>query len=355
MKKYFSYLLVLSISIMFFSACSSGDESVSGDDSTRVHYITDFMVRVDAGNGQVTVEWLADPVATTYTIYYLEDKNDTYDALHIPNYKTMQSGTKIEGLISAPYTVSGLTKGKEYWFSISGVNPAGESYLGTPTSVTTVSSADTVPPPAPANVRAHAGDAKVTITWVPVTASPAVTSYKLYCYWQEGISNLGVGQPVTISGQASSSIVVTSMTWEAGSDAGETTALQNDRTYYFYLTAVNANGESGHSFFYAATPSENPAPGAPANLIAINSVPQLASGQIYLDWTEVAGATYNIYYGTAKNITKKNEALLASGGTEAGFLVSGLTPAKTYYFVVTAVNANGESAESKEVSMTPKE
>jgi len=353
MKKYFSYLLLLSISIMFFSACSSSDD-ISGDNSTKEHYITDFMVRADAGNGQVTLEWLADPDATTYNIYYIEDNDNTYDSLHLPNYKTMKSGTKIEGLISAPYTVSGLTQGKEYWFSISGTNPSGESYLGRPSFVTPLGS-NAVPPAAPAGVRAQSGNQSVTVTWIPVTASPAVTSYKLYCYWQEGISNLGVGQPVIINGQASNSIVVNSMTWEAGSDAGETTALQNGRTYYFYLTAVNANGESSHSFFHAAIPSDNPPPAAPANLIATNAASGLESGQIYLDWTEIAGATYNIYYGTAKNITKNSESLLASGGTEAGFLVSGLTRGKTYYFVVTAVNANGESAESNEVSMIPKE
>ncbi|MGB5217209.1 MAG: fibronectin type III domain-containing protein [Smithella sp.] len=363
MKKLFSCLLLLSLFILLFSACSSDDNVSSGDDSTTQRYITDFMIRTDVGSGQVTLEWLADPGAKTYNIYYIQDKNNVYDSLHIPQYKTMKAGTKIEGCVSAPYTVSGLTKGKEYWFSISGVNPAGESYLGTPTSATTVNSADAVPPPAPANVRAHPGNEQVTITWVPVTASPAVTSYKIYCNWQEwqaGSYEFGIGQAITMNGQSSNLKVVDSIYWKDGQEdrqslAGTTTALKNDRTYYFYLTAVSSAGESSPSFIVFSTPVSNPAPAAPTNFIATNSAPGLESGQIYLDWTEVTGATYNVYSGTAKNMSKNTQSLIASGGTEAGFLLSGLTPGTTYYFVVTAVNANGESAESIEVSMTPKE
>ena len=354
MKKYFSYLLLLSLAAVWLSACSSGD-SVSSDSSPQKHYIADFMVRADAGDGQVTLEWLADADAETYNIYYIEDKNNVYDSLHLPDYKTMQAGTKIQGRLSAPYTVSGLTNGKEYWFSVSGINPSAvESDLGRPAYSTTVGS-DTVPPAAPAGVRAQAGNASVTMTWTPVTASPAVTSYKLYCYWQEGISTLGMGEPITINGQASGSYVVNSITWQAGTDAGETTPLQNGRTYYFYLTAVNAHGESSPSFFYSNPPTENPPPAAPLNLTAYNSLPSLESGQIYLNWTEADGVTYNVYYGTAKNVAKSTESLLASGGTEAGFVAAKLTLGKIYYFVVTAVSENGESVESNEVAITPKE
>jgi hypothetical protein len=364
MKKYFSYLLLLSLSILLLSACSSGDGGVSsGDDTATQRYITDFMIRADVGSEQVTLEWLADPDAKTYNIYYIEDKGNVYDSLNTPKYKTMKAGTKIGGLVSAPYTVTGLTQGKEYWFSISGVNPAGESYLGTPTPATTVNSAASVPPPAPANVRAYSGNEQVTIRWKPVTASPAVTSYKIYCNWQEwqqGSYEFGIGQAITVNGQSSNVKVVDLISWEDGQEdrqsiAGTTSALQNGRTYYFYLTAVTSAGESSPSFITFSTPVSNPAPAAPTNFIATNSAPGLESGQIYLDWTEVAGATYNVYSGTAKNMVKNTKSLIASEGTEAGYLFSGLTPGTTYYFVVTAVNANGESAESFEVSMTPKE
>ena len=71
-----------------------------------------------------------------------------------------------------------------------------------------------------------------------------------------------------------------------------------------------------------------------------------------LTWTAVTGATsYNIYWSTLPNVTKTigaaTEGLLTLTTTVT--LINGTK----YYFVVTAVNANGESMESNELSATP--
>jgi lysophospholipase L1-like esterase len=66
----------------------------------------------------------------------------------------------------------------------------------------------------------------------------------------------------------------------------------------------------------------------------------------------VTGATsYNIYYSTTTGVTKVT-GLLVSGVTNPK-VINGLTPGTPYYFIVTAVNANGESAESSQVTATP--
>lgn len=83
-----------------------------------------------------------------------------------------------------------------------------------------------------------------------------------------------------------------------------------------------------------------------------------ASGAITVEWTPVPGAlSYNLYFATVSGITKVNYQTLPLGErlpVAAGpFTHTDLSDGTTYYVVVTAVNAAGESAESVEASATP--
>jgi len=185
----------------------------------------------------------------------------------------MKAVTPTTGIKSAPYTVPGLTNGKKYWFSITGVNSNGESYLALPTSSTPTNPA---PLPAPENLRANAGNQKVTITWTPVTGA---NYYRLYCYWQEG-TNADIGY-ITVSGGSIGSQVVNSATeWADDTDID----IINDRTYYFWIYAVDNNDTptdqaSSPSFAVWATPSATPPPLAPE---LISATP--GNGEVTLTW-----------------------------------------------------------------------
>ena len=79
---------------------------------------------------------------------------------------------------------------------------------------------------------------------------------------------------------------------------------------------------------------------------------------VNISWNPVAGVTsYNLYMAAVAGVTKSNYTTLAGGmkhvGVTSAYLHPGLTNGTTYYFVVTALNANGESVESIEVSATP--
>jgi hypothetical protein len=94
----------------------------------------------------------------------------------------------------------------------------------------------TNPPSAPTNLQAIAGNAQVTLTWsVPTSDGGAtITGYKLY----KGIAQGQETEMITI-GSASSYA---------------DTAVANDQTYYYYVTAINAVGESTPSNEVSATP-----------------------------------------------------------------------------------------------------
>jgi len=87
---------------------------------------------------------------------------------------------------------------------------------------------------------------------------------------------------------------------------------------------------------------------APPNVVATP-----ADGQVTISWDAVAGATdYNIYMDTVSGVSVTSYSSLQNT-TATSYTWSGLTNGTTYYFVVTAVNSSGESAESTEVSATP--
>ena len=73
-------------------------------------------------------------------------------------------------------------------------------------------------------------------------------------------------------------------------------------------------------------------------------------GQITIAWAAENDATsYNIYWSTTPGVTPENGTKIT--GATSPFIHSGLANG-TYYYVVTSVNKDGESAPSAEVSAT---
>ncbi|MGO4529476.1 glycoside hydrolase family 6 protein [Paenibacillus sp. 2TAF8] len=180
-------------------------------------------------------------------------------------------------------------------------------------------------PAAPASVTATAGNAQVTLTWA---ASTGATSYTV----KRALT--ASGPFVTVAANVSG----TSYT---------NTGLTNGTTYYYVVTASNAAGESVNSASAMATPAAvATAPAAPTALTAT-----AGNAQVSLAWTASAGATS---YNVKRALTAAGPfTTIASNVTATSYTNTGLTNGTTYYYVVSAVNAAGQSANSTVASATP--
>ena len=75
------------------------------------------------------------------------------------------------------------------------------------------------------------------------------------------------------------------------------------------------------------------------------------SGKVTLLWKKIPGATsYNVYVSETPEVTRLSGSKISNATNS--LLINQLEPGKTYYFVVTVVNEQGESEESKELSYT---
>ena len=127
-------------------------------------------------------------------------------------------------------------------------------------------------------------------------------------------------------------------------------ALINGLTYYYIVTAVNSAGEGAPSIQVAAAPvpALTTAPSMPTGVKATPGDTQ----QIIISWNAVSGATgYNIYWSTAAALTPATGTRIT--GATSPYIQTGLVNGTTYYYIVTATNAAGESAPSPELPAIP--
>src|SRR6266568_1113409 len=132
-----------------------------------------------------------------------------------------------------------------------------------------------------------------------------------------------------------------------------------DVEYGFEIwTGGKGLGMSGFSVSAAAKTSSGSTcstiPSAPSGVRATTA----SSSVINVSWTaDTAPAnctisSYNVYRSTTSGFTPSSSNKIAGGVTATSFSSSGLSPATTYYYAVTAVDAAGTSAASSQSGAT---
>jgi fibronectin type 3 domain-containing protein len=257
-----------------------------------------------AGNTQVALHWTASSGATGY---YLE--------------RSTSSGgpyTQISTQATANYTDTGLTNGTKYFYEVSAYNSAGQSADSADVSATPA----LAPPLTPTGLEAKAGNAQVSLTW---TGSSGASSYQV--------------KRSASSGAETQISVATSSTY---TDTG----LTDGAKYYYVVAAVNSGGDSANSSEVSATPTApQTAPVTPTGLQAT-----AGDAHVSLSWNASAGAAS---YDLKRSTTSGGPYSTAVASPSAtSYTDTSVTTGTTYYYVVSAMNSVGQSANSAQASAT---
>ena len=319
----------------------------------------------NGGNAQVALTWTASAGALSYNV-----KRATVSGAV---FTTIATNVGLVG-----YVDTGLVNGTTYYYVVSMVNSLGESPDSTPASATpaafySVNSGGSAAPPFAADAYFSGGTAGSTSSSIDTSgvtnpAPQAVyqterwnnntytfpnlisgTSYKVRLHFAEIFYNaVGVRRfHVYING---TQVLVN---YDIFADAG----AKNKATVKEFTAVANGSGQIIIQYVNGA--SDN-AKSSGIEILPLNPAPLLAptdpaatgvsSSAISVSWTAPASAaSYNVKRATVDGGPYTN---LATGITATGFWDTGLTPSTTYYYVVSAVNAGGESANSVQASAT---
>jgi hypothetical protein len=193
----------------------------------------------------------------------------------------------------------------------------------------------------------YTGGSGVVAQMVKAITSIVVTSNNANAVFGQSVQFTATVAPATATG---------SVQFKDGSTVLATVALSGGAAVYgtsslgmgtHAITAVYG-GDALDVASTSAAYSQTISPGAPSNLTATTQ----SNTQINLAWTAspTTGVTYNVYASTTPGFTPSAANRTAAGVTHTNFDAKGLLHGTTYYFVVTAQSAGGESAPSNQAS-----
>jgi len=270
-----------------------------------------------AGDGLAQVSWTPPAsngsAITNYTVTANDETNPT-------------NGGQTVFSTGSPATVTGLTNGDTYTFTVTATNGVGTG----PASVPSNPIMPTAPPSAPTGVAAVAGNSSALVGWTPSTANgSAISGYTVTAVDQTNPANGGetafsTGSPATVTG------------------------LTNGDTYTFTVTATNGVGTG------PASAGSNPVvpstvPDAPSDVAA---APDSADDPGVLVASFVPGfdegSAVTGYTVTITDLTNPGDVNNGAtvGGTGSPVTITGLTSGDTYSFTVTATNGDGTGSAS---------
>lgn len=264
-----------------------------------------------AGDSQATVSWNVPPSDGGRTI-------TAYEVTSSPEGRTCTTAGELS------CTVTGLTNGTAYTFTVTATNSIGTSPASSATEAVTPVPPATVPgtPAAPTGV---GGNAKATISW----AAPAsdggspITGYTVTTFTSAG----AVVSPAKTCVTASTTCVISGLT--------------NGVAYKFKVKASNAVGTGSFSALSAAVTPNTTVPSAPTAVTGT-----AGNAQVSVAWTAPAdngGASITGYTVTS---SPGGKTCTTTGSTTRTCTVTGLTNGTSYTFTVKATNARGASVAS---------
>ncbi|MFI6317488.1 fibronectin type III domain-containing protein [Nonomuraea sp. NPDC050556] len=250
------------------------------------------------GDRQATVSWTAPADGGSPITAYAVTTNPAGGTVAI-------SGTTA--------TVTGLTNGVAYTFTVKASNAVGAGPVSSPSLPVTPRTI----PATPTGVRVVPGDASATVSWsAPADGGSPITAYTV---------RADPGDiKVTADGTATSVVV---------------SGLVNGRPYTFTVQASNAAGTSPASAPVAATPAAPPGPPAEVSAVA-------GDRQVTVSWHAPASDGGSPI--TGYTVIPSHGQPVPAPATATSAVVPGLTNGTAYTFTVKAANAAGLGVASQE-------
>ena len=267
-----------------------------------------------AGNGTITLTWDEVPGVSDYILHWGLTEEMGKDSGKIHDIET-------------PYLDEDVTNGVRFYYAVS----AFEDGLESPRSevVSALPDLGATTPGAPGQVSAESSTAGIQVEWANV---PGAIYYSVYKDRDSGVTP-ETGTPVV--GVENPFI---------------DEDVENGETWYYVVTSTTDNGESPFSAQVNATMGGG-GPGAPNTPAGLTAT--AGDAEVILTWSASSGATsYNLYFDTSSGSGNAGTVL---SGVSSPYTHTGLMNNSAYYYVVSAVNASGESGPSDEVTATPQD
>jgi len=236
--------------------------------------------------------------------------------LLLSHYVIYRDGAAVGTSTSTSFTDTGLQPSTTYQYEVSAVDITGEGPRSGSASVTTMAgSGDTTPPTTPMGLQADpAAATRIDLSWQAATdAESGVDHYRIY---RDGA-------------------FVATTTGTAFSDIG----VQPQTTYTYEVSAVNGDGLEGarSTAVSATTPAPPPAPDtSPPSAPPGVDAQAVTARQIDLSWGDATDAESGI---DLYRVYRDGSPVTSTTGT--AFSDSGVQPATTYVYQVSAVNGQG--------------
>jgi hypothetical protein len=270
------------------------------------------------GNGSATVGW-TNPSANGSPISHY-----TVSAVDVTN--PANGGQTVSGS-AGPLTVSGLTNGDSYTFTVTATNSRGTGAVSLPSSSVLI---PTVPDPPSEVLSAPDAD-----------NDPGTLAVYFYAGFDEGSPTTRyTATAIDLSNPTdpSNGLVVTGSTSPI-----DVTGLTPGDSYAFTVTATNALGTSQSSSASAGEAAPAGVPGLPTAVTAV-----AGNGSATVTWTNPSanGSPITSYTVTASDGSDPANGGQTASGPAGPLTVGGLTNGDGYTFTVTATNGVGPGAAS---------